>query len=781
MIDLEKLCIEIAKTEDGDTVKAILENYSLWNNKSCWKAVGSKGDDDKNLNNFSIIGSQQSNPVNALVEKLVNCGDSALILRCQEEGIDPQGPESPENIKIAMKKLLDVEDGRWINAVNKIKTSLAEKYCNLVATGEYGKNANPTYTIIDNCEGQHPSQFQSTFMSLTQKNKVGIKFVQGKFGMGSYGAVNFCTKHGLQLIISKRNPKINKNNLSDEWGFTIVRKIEPTIEDRCSQWQYLVINNEVPSFKKTDLEIYPGKYPNAYGGEFTYGSFIKLYNYDIGPALRTNITLDLYNRINTLLVNPVVPIRFHERRKFTANSYETTLDGLEARLERDRSGVLEDNFPSEFIFNIEGQKFIGNIYAFKKYSNREKKIKVDTKNYGDGVIFTINGQSNGNLPRRFFSTGGLKYEIISKNLLVTIDCSNIEPRYIEQIFQNNRERIYDKTFTKKIKDAIKEELENHQGLRKFQNDWRSSEIRELKDSEKTQDLFEKLISKNPNLSNYLFKGGKIVNPFKKERKDEEKKYISEFFPTFFKTTKPYKKDSPRIVEKDRNIRISLETNAPNDYFSRPKEPGNFKVFKFGEDITKYDGVKLSGFNGEWNLFLPESKDEFQEYKFEVTDNKKIDPLICEFYLKLENKRERKKHPSNKNQKSNQLKLPDIIPMHTDNFLDYEITDKDILFIDDSYDGYKFYLNMDNIFVNSYLKKLSQTEGELAKEQYRISASLLGLVLIEEYKEKKKLNEKLNDEEKKEIPSLRDFSKDYTRSIAPIYMDFIRDISSIISK
>ena len=53
MIDLEKLCIKIATTEDGDDVKAILENYSLWNDKSCWKAVGSKGDDDKNLNNFS--------------------------------------------------------------------------------------------------------------------------------------------------------------------------------------------------------------------------------------------------------------------------------------------------------------------------------------------------------------------------------------------------------------------------------------------------------------------------------------------------------------------------------------------------------------------------------------------------------------------------------------------------------------------------------------------------------------------------------------------------------
>ena len=244
----------------------------------------------------------------------------------------------------------------------------------------------------------------------------------------------------------------------------------------------------------------------------------------------------------------------------------------------------------------------------------------------------------------------------------------------------------------------------------------------------------------------------------------------------FQVPKPYLKDSLRIVEKDRNIRISLETNTPNDYFSRTREPGSFKVCRFGEDITNSDGVKISGFNGEWNLFLPESKDEFQVYKFEVIDNKKIDPLTCEFYLKLEDKRERKNHPSNKNQKSNQLKLPDIIPLKTENFQDYEITDKDILFIEDTYEGNKFFLNMDNIFVNSYLKKLRHTEVELAKEQYRISASLLGLVLIEEYKEKKKLS----DQDNQEITSLKDFSKEYTRSFAPIYIDFIRDISSIIS-
>ena len=156
---------------------------------------------------------------------------------------------------------------------------------------------------------------------------------------------------------------------------------------------------------------------------------------------------------------------------------------------------------------------------------------------------------------------------------------------------------------------------------------------------------------------------------------------------------------------------------------------------------------------------------------------KIDNLIQEKMSSLEDKRERKKHPSNKNQKSNQLKMPDVIPLNREHFQDNEIDEKDILFIQDTYDGHKFYLNMDNVFVASYLKKLSQSEGELAKEQYRISATLLGLVLIEEFKNKKKSS----DEDDKENGTLKDFSREYTRSLAPIYMDFIRDISSIISK
>ena len=84
-MNIQKLCTDIATKEDGLEVIAILKKNNLWDDTKYWKLVGN----NKDYNNHSIIGSQQSNPANALVEKLVNSGDSALMLKCLEKGIDP--------------------------------------------------------------------------------------------------------------------------------------------------------------------------------------------------------------------------------------------------------------------------------------------------------------------------------------------------------------------------------------------------------------------------------------------------------------------------------------------------------------------------------------------------------------------------------------------------------------------------------------------------------------------------------------------------------------------
>ena len=109
-MNLKKLCLNLAMTEDGNEVVKILKQNNLWDNEKEWQLVGFH--DDKNSNNASIINNQQSNAANALVEKLINCGDSALMLKCREMGIDPKSKDAPRNVSEAIEKLFDIEYGK---------------------------------------------------------------------------------------------------------------------------------------------------------------------------------------------------------------------------------------------------------------------------------------------------------------------------------------------------------------------------------------------------------------------------------------------------------------------------------------------------------------------------------------------------------------------------------------------------------------------------------------------------------------------------------------------
>lgn len=779
-MDKKKLCLELAKSDDGDDVIKILKKNNLWENSANWHIVGSQIN-DHSLNNHGTIGNQQSNPANALVEKLVNCGDSALMLECKLKNIDPRGSDAPKSVREATEKLFGIEQGRWINAQEGRKDRIAEKYCNLVATGAKGRGSDicPTYTIFDSAEGQHPKDFKTTFMSLNRVNKVEIPFVQGTHGMGSFGAINFCKKEGLQLIISKKNKDL-ADSKDNDFGFTIVRRVYPDQDFGesnsesygSSRWVYLVIDGEVPSFNSEHLDILPSKYPNPYGTPFYHGTFIKLYNYDIGPGLRSNLTLDLFNKISVLLPNPIVPIRVYERRDgFRANSYESTIDGLETRLDRDRSKLLAEGFPSEFIFNANNQQIKGIIYAFNKYSDPKTKKLTDVKNYGNGIKFDLNGQTNGSLPYRFFSTKGLTYENISQNLLVKIDCSQISRRYIEEFFANDRERIKVNEFTDNVKSKIAEELKNHTGLKKFQNNWRSNQIDDYDDSEKNNELFTSLLKKNPSIVSYLTGGKRLVNPV--NRGDHEEIFESNFFPEFFTTKKTYSLNSPRDIEKGRHARIMLITDAPNDYFTRHREPGSFEVMRGEEYITNLDGVGLSGYNGNWILSLPPCEKDTQEYTLLISDNNKVEPIETKIYTKLipmTTKPQSKSKP--KKDKSVNVDPPKISHISKENWQDYGFDDKDILKIEQhGEEDYRFYLNIDNIYVLNYLKSLKEFDAKLAKKHYSVAMQLVGLVILTDYKEK----ENNSDFEK----PLGEYSKEYTRVLSPIIMNVIRDIDKSI--
>ena len=110
---------------------------------------------------------------------------------------------------------------------NRYRTQVAREIT-LAATGAKPEQGYPCLTIADRGEGQAPEMFPETLLSMHRSNKLRIPFVQGKFNMGGTGALRFCGKDNLQLVVSKRNPALGEGTggSDSQWGFTVVRRQE---------------------------------------------------------------------------------------------------------------------------------------------------------------------------------------------------------------------------------------------------------------------------------------------------------------------------------------------------------------------------------------------------------------------------------------------------------------------------------------------------------------------------------------------------------------------------
>ena len=306
MKNIKDLCITLAKSESEKEVIDILKKWGYWDDPTAWRYYGD------NENNFAVIGNQQSAPDSALVEKIINSVDAVLMRECLRRDIDPESNDAPPTIEDALEDFFDMRHGMLTNLLPRKRRELAENIL-LVATS---KKSNPNYLIIDKGEGQTPKKMPESFLSLTKSNKLRIPFVQGKFNMGGTGALQFCGKHNLQLIISKRDPQIVKiegdDGTSEYWGFTIIRRVDPEKGMKSSTFKYLAPDGNVLMFKSESLSLLPGDYPIPYEKPLEWGTFIKLYEYQL-VGLKTAVYFDLYYRLAVLLPNialPVLPVSY---------------------------------------------------------------------------------------------------------------------------------------------------------------------------------------------------------------------------------------------------------------------------------------------------------------------------------------------------------------------------------------------------------------------------------------------------------------------------------------
>lgn len=803
------LCLQLLQADSGTDVIKILKAAGYWDNPMDWRFYGD------NENNFSTIGNQQSRSDAALVEKLVNAVDARLMNECMIHGIDPEGPNAPQTIRDAVARFFDETVATPSSVAgliqewpNKKRTDIS-RGITLAATGT---RSAPSLSIFDCGEGQTPSSFPTTILSLNKSNKLRIPFVQGKFNMGGTGALKFCGKHHLQLIISRRNPKLNSTpHLTDrdgEWGFTLIRREAPQDGARSSMYTYLAPvdvrkgrDGAILSFESADLPIRP-RGNNAYTESASWGTLIKLYEYQLPPSERSHILRrdGLLSKTNLLLPEVGLPMRFHECRDFGGaeeRSFENSVTGLRVRLDENRGGNLEPEFPVSTGFRTNGEDFIATIYAFKTGAAASYRRN-------EGIIFTVNGQTHGHLTIDFFRRTRVGLSHLADSLLIIVDCSKLSIDAKEDLFMNSRDRLSNGELKTAIERELQDLLKGHAGLRQLRERRRREQVEErLTDDKPLEEVLKSLVRRSPTLATLFLSGGRASNPFKSRSVAEsESDFVGVRHPNYFKFLKlPYGQHLKRDCHIGQRFRVLFETDAANDYFSRDIDTGE-QVLEIISDsqwqpVTEY-ALNLYNGVGALSVILPfgaEAGDHLS-YRLVVSDPTRAVPFTNQFDMTIRpetsktsggNRRRNSPGPQSGSQRDTPwgIELPKRRPIHepqwaTEGFtpttavkaLHQLITDKD----GTEHDSYEFLINMDNIHLKRFLKEEAPQDEDtrIFETQFDIGLVLIGLAIIHHANQTLSTPE---HEDEDEINVL-DQVAIATEAIAPIILPLIAILGSL---
>lgn len=563
------LFLELFNAATEAEVEMLIKNNEAIFNDSNWSPMGG------NESNYGIIENQQSNPIAALVEKVTNSIDAILTKKCLQSGVQPDGPNAPKSMSEAVNRFFP-EYKNWD------LPSFRKKQSEEIQILADGPTRNSSVVIYDNGEGQHPHDFENSFLSLVRGNKNKIMFVQGKYNMGGSGAIVFCGKKGYQLIGSK------KFDNSGNFGFTLIREhpfSETEAETKKNTWyEFLKIDENIPSFKlddEIDLKLLNRK--------FKTGSIIKLYSYQF-PSGYSGFAQDLNQSLNEFLFEPVLPIYTIDRKERYPNNkvLEMDLFGLKRKLEGDKS-YIEDHFSETYNDALFGEiKVTCYVFKAKVGDNDVKQTKENIRRSffknNMSVMFSINGQTHGHYTSEFI-TRTLKLNLLKDYLLIHVDCTKLKYEVRKELFMASRDRLKEGEESRQLREYIGKKLKKSK-LEEIDKRRKNSIGLEGEDTTDLIKSFAKNLPKDSDLLKLLQNTIKLEEKNSKPKKQEKKEgpktdketFSPNRFPSLFKLNKKKEGEIPVVtVPLNGEKVLKFDTDVENDYFDRVEEPGNIEI------------------------------------------------------------------------------------------------------------------------------------------------------------------------------------------------------------
>lgn len=747
------LCLQLLSATDEKEVEKIIKGDRVLSDDNNWKPYGGFH------GNFNTIHNQQGDPIPALVEKPINSIDALLLKQCKIKGIDPQSAAAPKTICEAVETFYKVKRGDFTELTEGQRREIAESL-QIIATGS---KSNPCITIYDAGEGQHPSDFENTLLSLNKDNKLKIKFVQGKYNMGGTGAIPNCGTKRFQLIVSRKHPSLLSGK-GDLYGFSLVRlhKVEGTEEYKNSWYEYCVgEDGQILTFESKDIEA------GLYNRKYESGTIIKLFNYDLPRP--SDITLDLWRDLNRYMYSPALPVLLYERRDYKGKSPTKLMLGNRLRVMIDDRDKREKVFPMSI--NTSGVKVTGEVIVFK--DGVDKSEFIDKM----AIIFTINGQVHSSLNNQFI-TSHVKLPYLSGSLLINLDCTDIPTGIREDIFMPSRDRMRDSTTTSTLKEEIARELRDNDYLRQLNEKRREDRVfQNPQDENFMKKIMGKLLAQNDEIARILGLKGDIKDKIKKMLKPESEKGHQTFrgkrFPSFvrFKNIAP---GNIKMIPQNGECKLSLETDVEDEYLLRNSEPGELKISfrkipsRVGpgpapnpvEDDEEIFDVNVVGPNqGEVKIRI-KAKKEVEvgaEVPLDITMTSPSGDIVLQAILKVINPHEQTKKDEIKTK--DEFSLPKIIEVYKEKkeefpermswaHPDFNWTGDDICKVYPS--GEKDHLvdavaiNMDADVLHDFIRQrkiTSEKNIEHLTRLFKVSVFLISLILNLQISQKEDIEEK----------------------------------------
>jgi hypothetical protein len=470
------------------------------------------------------------------------------------------------------------------------------------------------------------------------------------------------------------------------------------------------------------------------------------------------------------------------------------INTLDNHRNNEKSTVVE--YYDKFTFDVDGEPFTGRIYLL------ENGETAKTYRRDEGIVFTYNGQAHATMSKDFFRRASVKQDYLWNSLLVFIDCTQISVRAHEVLFMPSRDRLRDSELRRKLEEALEDKLKSHGKLKEIAIARREKEIAKGSKAEDSLNrFFEEMLKKHPHLAALFGAGFKIKNPFKPVEVLPETELLElERFPTYFRFRKVsedgvYRRDA----HLNSQVRLTFDTDAEDEYFSRDDEPGQFALRVETEGALvpakNWKSPTLTQGEAHVSLALPPDAPVGSVVRFvaEVTDPSRIDAFTMPFELSVKPERVAPSGPSpspsplpkpsekigHGQSAASMLAIPEPILVPQEDWGQHEDFDRFTAVVvkaaPDAPEGqtiYDYYVNTSNVHLLAAIKSTPKHQQRMQR-QFVFGLTILALSLVQDdLLRAAKTQESSGDDGPPAPPAVADQVRMMTSAMAPFIIPMI---------